>query len=184
MPGGSVSTSRRTRLLTAPRTLRCLCKRQRWRGVVGNRLITAARSPSRPSLTMRSSLCRSACSQVFKHAYPAVFAFLSAGQSRQRLFVAGQVHAQRCQDHGRIDLVAVTHAEIDRIKARGCASASASDAGERLVNCWALSWLRRLMALATLGDSRASFGQLLPRMSGAHPRNAHRRRVASATCGS
>jgi hypothetical protein len=35
-------------------TLRCLCNRQRWRGVAGNNSVTAASSPSWPSVTMRS----------------------------------------------------------------------------------------------------------------------------------
>jgi hypothetical protein len=50
----------RTRLGTALKTLRCLCKRHRWRGVAGNSSCTAASSPSWPSVTMRSSLCRCA----------------------------------------------------------------------------------------------------------------------------
>jgi hypothetical protein len=36
----------RTRLGTALKTLRCLCNKQRWRGVAGNSSCTAASSPS------------------------------------------------------------------------------------------------------------------------------------------
>jgi hypothetical protein len=61
-------------------------------------------------------LGRSARSQVFEQADSPVFALLCAGPERQHLFVASQVHSQRGQDHGRIDLVAVTHAEMDPIE--------------------------------------------------------------------
>src|SRR5712692_3885193 len=54
IPANSVLTSLRSRWGMALSTLRCLCTTQRCRGVAEKRAETAARSPSCPSVTIRS----------------------------------------------------------------------------------------------------------------------------------
>jgi len=54
--------------------------------------------------------------QVLEDAHPAIFALFGTGTPRQHLFVSSQVHSQRRQDHRRIRLRSMTHAEIDAIQ--------------------------------------------------------------------
>ena len=61
-------------------------------------------------------LCRTAPSDVFEQAEPAVFVLLSTDSERQHFFVSGHVHSQRGKDHRRIGLVPMTHAEMDPIE--------------------------------------------------------------------
>src|SRR5258708_5557192 len=58
----------------------------------------------------------SACPEVFQDTYPALFALLGTGSQRQHFLVSLQVHAQGDEDHGRISLVSMTHAEMDAIQ--------------------------------------------------------------------
>jgi hypothetical protein len=48
--------------------------------------------------------------------YPALFVLLGAGSQRQYFFVTRHIHSQCCEDHGRIGLPSVTHAEMDAIE--------------------------------------------------------------------
>jgi len=54
--------------------------------------------------------------QVLEDAHPAIFALFGTGTPREHLFVSSQVHSQRRQDHRRIRLLSMTHAEIDAIQ--------------------------------------------------------------------
>lgn len=55
-------------------------------------------------------------SHVLQQAKPALFVFLSAGQVRQYLFVAFQIHSQSRQDDRSIGLVAMANTEVDAIE--------------------------------------------------------------------
>jgi hypothetical protein len=106
----------RTRLGMALRTLRCLCKRHGFRGVAGNSSCTAAKSPSWPSVTMRSICVAPRRRLVLEDTHPALFIFLGTGAPRQYFFISGQIYSQSRQDHGRIGLIPMAHAEVDAIQ--------------------------------------------------------------------